>query len=101
MTKVIVRPLAKLDMADIIDRRARDAGDLAASELAMQFDEKISFIGQYPRASEARPKWGRTARRALVPPYLMIYDLDLAADTATVLRVLHGRRRITQKMLLR
>jgi plasmid stabilization system protein ParE len=34
-----------------------------------------------------------------VPPYIVIYDHEQAADLVTVLRIVHGRRRITGKLL--
>lgn len=40
---------------------------------------------------------GADMRCVIVPPYLLIYDYTLADDTIILLRVLHGRRRITRE----
>jgi mRNA-degrading endonuclease RelE of RelBE toxin-antitoxin system len=37
----------------------------------------------------------------VISPYVLIYDFDSSSDTATVLRIVHGRRNITVDLIRR
>jgi toxin ParE1/3/4 len=99
VTVVITRPSADADMDEIIDHLTKRAGDQIAADYADRFAAQIVFISQFPRAYERRPRLGRLVRQGLVAPYNIIYAYDPDTDTATILRVLHGRRRITRKLI--
>jgi toxin ParE1/3/4 len=44
---------------------------------------------------------GSDARIAIVAPYVLIYDYTRDDDVLTLLRILHGKRDITRKVLNR
>ncbi len=46
-----------------------------------------------------RPAIGQNIRIGIVSPYIVIYRYSERDDTVTVLRLVHGRRRITGKLL--
>lgn len=54
-----------------------------------------------PETGSPRPSLGINARIAVVFPYVMIYDYHRDEDTLTLLRILHGRRNISQDLLRR
>jgi toxin ParE1/3/4 len=54
-------------------------------------------LAEFPDIGPPRPEFGRNARIALVHPFVIVYDH--ADDTVTVLRVLHGRRNITRRLV--
>lgn len=74
---------------------------MVAGDYVARFEKQMETIREYPLAFEARPQWGRHARRGLVPPFVIIYDYDKNAETVTILRVLHGGRHITRKLINR
>ncbi len=44
---------------------------------------------------------GRLVRIAIVSPYNIIHEYIEADDAVTIMRIVHGRRRITRRMLNR
>ena len=56
-------------------------------------------LGAHPGIGAPRPALGRNIRIGIVSPYIVIYRHTDADDTVTVLRVVHGRRRITGALL--
>ena len=56
---------------------------------------------EMPRCGASRPALGPQTRRPVIRPYVLIYDHDPAEGTVMLLRILHGRRRITTAMLSR
>ena len=46
-----------------------------------------------------RPELGSRIRTRVIRPYILIYSV--AGETVEVLRFLHGKRKITGRMLLR
>ena len=101
MTRLIVSADARADVSDILDYLALNAGPRTAAAYAERFIGALERIVAFPGSAPARPKLGPNAHVTIVYPYLMIYDFVVAADTATLLRVLHGRRNITEQMLKR
>ena len=51
----------------------------------------------HPEIGAPRPLLGRNTRIGVVRPYLIIYRS--AGDTITVLRIVHGRRKLAGAML--
>ena len=50
-------------------------------------------------AARPRPALGKDIRIGIVLPYIVIYRRREADDTVTVLRVVHGHRNITTKLI--
>jgi toxin ParE1/3/4 len=99
MTPVVVSGPAKRDVRDILTDLNRMAGHLVASRYAAQFKNVYRNLAQFPDSGPSRPDLGPMARIKLVHPYVIVYDRDV--DAVTVLRVLHGRRDITIKLISR
>jgi toxin ParE1/3/4 len=53
----------------------------------------------HPASGARRPALGRDIRIGVVSPYLVIYRYAKAANTVTVLRILHGQRGISRTLL--
>ncbi len=51
----------------------------------------------YPLSGNRRPKLGTRVRIAVVRPYIVIYRTN--EDDVMIMRVLHGRRKITRHTL--
>ena len=99
MTRVIVSGPAKRDVRDILTDLNRHAGHLVASRYAAEFKNVYRSLARFPDSGPSRPALGPLSRIKLVHPYVVVYDRDV--DAVTVLRVLHGRRDITIKLIRR
>jgi toxin ParE1/3/4 len=99
MTRLVVPETARRDIRDIVmdlELRARRG---VALRTARKFDELLTSIEQFPGTCSPRPRLGKKIRCSAVHPYLVFFEYEALADTVTVLRVLHGHRRITRKLL--
>ena len=101
MTRLLVAAEAEDDIDDILAYLQREAGPATAIAYAERFAEAIERIAAFPGHGTARPQLGPQARIAIVYPYLLVYDFDAADDLATLLRVLHGKREITERLIRR
>ena len=99
MTRLLVAAEAEGDIDDILSYLGREAGCATAIAYAERFTDAIERIVAFPGHGTARPQLGPQARVAIVYPYLLIYDFDAAEDLATLLRVLHGKREITERLI--
>jgi toxin ParE1/3/4 len=99
MARVRVSTAAKRDVRDILSDLVRVAGHIVASRYAADFKRAYRGLVEFPDSGAPRPALGINARIKLVHPFVIIYDAD--GEGATVLRVLHGRREITAKLLAR
>jgi plasmid stabilization system protein ParE len=99
MARVVVTERAKQDVRDILTDLDRRAGLTVASRYAADFKNVYVRLAEFPLSGSPRLELGYKARVKFVHPYIVVYDCD--ADTATVLRVLHGRRDITIELISR
>ena len=96
MTRVIVSAQADDDLAEILQYLTAEAGPRVALDYRERFRAFYRILSDHPDVGPARPGLGRRVRIGVVDPYLAIYRHD--RDAVTVLRIVHGRRRITGAM---
>lgn len=101
MASLIVTAHADRDLDDILNYLTGVAGRRSADAYGERFAASLERIARFPGAGPQRPALGVDTRITLVLPYVIIYDYDARNDEAVVLRVLHGRRRITERLLVR
>jgi toxin ParE1/3/4 len=99
MARVVVSLLAQADTAAIVIDLTDKAGHRVAVEYAASFEALYERLAAYPDSGAPRPAIGRHVRIGIVSPYIVIYEPDSASDTVTIFRIVHGRRRITGKLL--
>lgn len=99
MTKRTLLRAAVRDLDQILDYLQHEAGSANAAKYGRLFDRQLDLMKRLPGAGAPRPELGVFTRIAVVSPYVIIYDYDTGLDEVFVLRVLHGRRNITQKLL--
>ena len=99
MARVVVTRLADEDVAEILSNIAREAGYNVAAKYLALVEGLYAKIADYPEGFQTRPKLGPHIRVGIVYPYLVIYRHDTGADTASIVRVVDGRRRLTRKLL--
>ena len=97
-TRTVLRAAAR-DIDNILDYLEIEAGAPTALRYAALFDRQLDFLASYPGSGPRRPALGANTRIAVVSPYVMIYDYDPSNDVVVVLRVIHGRRNVTRKLL--
>ncbi len=100
MARVIVAAPADADTADIIAYIAAKAGYNVAGQYVVSFEKLYDRLAGHPGSGATRPALGPRVRIGIVSPYIVIYEHDAASDTVTILRIVHGRRRITGKLLM-
>ena len=99
MARVIVTPSADADTAEIIAHLAAQAGYRIAGKYNASFEQLYDALADFPDSGAPRPKVGTHIRIGIVSPYIVIYRHTKAEDTVRVLRIVHGSRRITGKLL--
>ena len=99
MTRVVVSSVADADTANILAYLASKAGRATAVKYNALFESLYDRLADHPDSAPTRPALGPNVRIGIVPPYIVIYDHEQAAGLVTVLRIVHGRRRITGKLL--
>lgn len=99
MADLVVTELAAGDIAAILLYLAREAGIATAERYARAFDTLYERLTDFPAIGSLRPSLGEDVRICIVSPYIVIYDYAPATNTVTILRVVHGRRNITLKLI--
>src|SRR5438132_4650942 len=99
MTRIIISSSADADTAEIIAYLMRNAGRATAAGYTALFEVLYDRLAAHPDSGPPRPALGVNVRIGIVAPYIVIYDHEPRSDTLTVLRIVHGRRKITGKLL--
>ena len=63
------------------------------------FERLYEHLADFPGSGPPRPKVGLQIRIGIVSPYVVIYRHTEADSIVRVLRIVHGSRRITGKLL--
>ena len=99
MAKVRLSVLAQTDFDQIISYLEKTAGPAIAKQYAHAFRAVINRLGQYPGSGAPRAKFGKLTRILIVSPYLIFYDGKQKCKVVDILRILHGRRKISKAMI--
>ena len=100
MIEVIVAPQARADLLDILRYLATVASPATADRWDRKFWAAIHDLAEFPGIGAPRPALGANVRIKIVGPYVIIYEHARGDSAAHVLRVVHGKRNITRKLLL-
>ncbi len=101
MARVVITGLADADSTAIIHDLTSTAGELVADRYEADFDALYRRLERFPESGAPRPALGAYVRIGVVPPYNVIHEYIEANDTVTIMRIVHGRRRITRGMMKR
>ena len=87
-------------LADLV-MIAEDLSVQASTAVAERYERRVidafDLFERHPSLGSPRPELGAATRLWTVPPYVIFYDQN--ASDVTVLRVLHGSRKITPDVL--
>jgi len=101
MTRLVVSLQARADTAYVIRDLAAKAGNAVAAKYTASFETLFDRLLRFPDSGAPRPAIARHARIGVVSPYIVIYEFDaVTSDAVTIMRIVHGHRRITGKLLL-
>jgi plasmid stabilization system protein ParE len=87
MTNLVVSEDADADLGEILAYLEREAGPRVAESYGRKIGECLAL--------------GTDTRIGIVRPCILIYDYTAATDTLTLLRIVHGKRNITARLIRR
>jgi plasmid stabilization system protein ParE len=99
MARVVVTEAALRDEAGIVAELLTKAGYRVAEKYKVLFDRVYRLLTDHPAVGPVRPQLGSHVRIWIVAPYVLIYELSESEDVVTVLRIVHGRRKIAGSLL--
>lgn len=99
MTRLDVTRRAVRDIDEIFDYLAGVAGGRTAERHYFRIQRTIERLVDWPESAQRRTALGQNVRLAVVAPFVVIYRYEPEKDLLTVLRVLHGRRNVTNRMI--
>ena len=99
MARVVITATADADSAAILEYLNVKAGQPTVVKYRALFRRLYARLADHPDSGAPRPALGPGIRIGIVSPYIVFYRHIEAADTIIVLRILHGRRRITGRLL--
>ena len=99
MARVVFTDAADSDSDSIYADLHERAGKTTVGKYRALFKELYGRWAAFPDSGAPRPRLGRNIRIGVVSPYIVIYRHVEADDALIVLRIVHGKRKITGKML--
>jgi toxin ParE1/3/4 len=99
MARVVVSTVAQADTAIMLRDLATKAGLGVAADYAASLEALYDRLASHPNSGAPRPKYGRHVRIGLVLPYVVAYRHAPNSDLVGIIRVVHGSRYITRKLL--
>lgn len=99
MPKILFTAAAASDAAAIYAELYAKAGQATVLKYRALFARLYRRLAEFPDSGAPRAKLGRNIRISVISPYIILYRHAEADDLVIVLRLLHGRRKISGKML--
>lgn len=101
IARLVFTALADADSAEIFVDLAATASAKTALRYDSAFERLYDRLSTFPESGALRPALGEHLRICVVSPFVIIYRYLPGDDTLTVLRIVHGRRRISGLLLTR
>ncbi len=99
MPRLIITATADADAAGILTELSNKAGAETAKKFNARFESLYDRLVDHPDSGPTRPKLGPHIRIGLVFPYIVIYRHVPNDETVSIIRIVHGRRRLTRVLL--
>jgi toxin ParE1/3/4 len=99
MASVVFTAAADADAAFVFDDLYTKAGKPTVVKYRAAFKTLYEHLADFPDSGAPRPKVGPKIRIGIVSPYIVIYRHTEAEGVVRVLRIVHGSRRITGRLL--
>ena len=98
MARLIVSRETQADLDELLDYLDREAGRPVALRYGERFRSAFRHLMDFPATEARRPRLDADMRIWVVAPYVTFYRFTDADDTVRVVRILHGRRHVTQRL---
>jgi len=89
-------PEAIADLVAVRDHVATYRPD-SAGPLVDRLIDRVRLLAEHSEAGERLPRLGPGIRRLTEAPYLILYRIE--AEEVRIVRILHGARRVTRRLL--
>ena len=97
MRQLVYSLRSQLDLAKITRDIVDSNGKSVASRVVTGMEQSLSNLAYFPEMVRKRGALGAGLRSWSLKPYIAFYHVTLEA--VVILRVRHGRRRLTRKLL--
>ena len=98
MARLIVSRETQADLDDILAHLVAIAGKSVALHYGERFRAAVRHLMDFPATGAMRPRLGADIRIWVVAPYVVFYGFDIDDDTVRVVRILHGRCNVTERL---
>jgi plasmid stabilization system protein ParE len=99
MTEVRLTATAEADEAAILIEIQLKAGRRVAAKYLRALRSFYVRLSEFPESCPVRPALGDAVRVGIVFPFVILHRHDSGENVATVLRILDGRRHLSQTLL--
>ena len=101
MARVSLSSQARRDLFSILATLSDAAGPRTARKYDTEFKRVVRRLTRFPGIGAPRPQLGAETRIVTVAPFVVFYDGGPKSRMIHVLRILHGRRNITPRLVAR
>lgn len=99
MARIVISAFADTDADEILAHLQSEAGYVTALKYERSFDRLYDRLARFPESGAPRPALGFNIRMAVISPYIVFYRYAASENVAEIIRILHGSRQITRKLL--
>jgi plasmid stabilization system protein ParE len=98
VARLIVSRDTLADLDEILAYLTSVAGKPVALRYGERFRAAFRHLMDYPATGAMRPRLAPDMRIWFIAPYVVFYRFAIDDDTVRVLRILHGRRSVTERL---
>jgi toxin ParE1/3/4 len=98
MARLIVSRETQADLDEILAYLASVAGKSAALRYGERFRAAFRHLIDFPATGALRARLEADMRIWVVAPYVIFYRFAIDDDTVKVVRILHSRRNVTERL---
>lgn len=98
MTRATISNRALADLKDIVNYSVVTWGENQAFSYREELGAVIDRLGDFPERGRRQPKLGQNIHRLVHESHVLIYQ-RVSDNEVVVLRVVHGNRRLTRRLL--
>jgi len=98
MARLLVSPETQADLDEILAHPTNAAGRSVALRYGERFRAAFRHLMGFPQSGAMRPQLDGDIRIWVVIPYVIFYRFNACDDTVRIVRILHGRRRVTERL---
>lgn len=97
MLRLIVSRETQAALDGILETLASVAGRSVALRYGERFRAAFRHLMDFPAIGAMRPRLDAHMRIWVVAPFVVFYRFDIDDDTVRMVRILHGRRNVTER----